>query len=126
MNFYFLFGPLIQAFPLVIFFRSSSSFFHSQSFFFVSNDPKLISPPIVFTKPAVPSTSCPVRLPKPPLYLQDYHCYSTVSSTSSVTYPLSRVLDYGNLSSSHRALVHAISSHMEPTSFSQVVVIPEW
>ncbi|KAL6347590.1 hypothetical protein AAG906_026116 [Vitis piasezkii] len=28
--------------------------------------------------------------------------------------------------SSHRALVHAISSHVEPTSFTQAVEIPEW
>ncbi|RVW26515.1 hypothetical protein CK203_057102 [Vitis vinifera] len=56
----------------------------------------------------------------------EHELWHFVSSTSSVTYPLSRVLDYGNLSSSHRALVHAISSHMEPTSFSQAIVISEW
>ena len=74
----------------------------------------------------VTTPSCPSQVAKPPSYLQDYHCYATVSQPTPVLYPLSSVLSYDKLSSSHRALVHAIFSHVEPTSFTQAVEIPKW
>ncbi|RVW88895.1 Retrovirus-related Pol polyprotein from transposon RE2 [Vitis vinifera] len=70
--------------------------------------------------------SHPSRVTKPPSYLRDYHCYATVSQPTHVPYSLSSVLSYDKLSSSHHALVHAISSHVEPTSFTQAVAIPKW
>ena len=70
--------------------------------------------------------SHPSRVTKPPSYLRDYHCYTTVSQPTHVPYSLSSVLSYDKLSSSHHALVHAISSHVEPTSFTQAVAIPKW
>ncbi|RVW51926.1 Retrovirus-related Pol polyprotein from transposon RE2 [Vitis vinifera] len=73
----------------------------------------------------VTTPSCPSQVAKPPSYLQDYHCYATVSQPTPVLYPLSSVLSYDKLSSSHRALVHAIFSHVEPTSFTQAVEIPK-
>ena len=36
------------------------------------------------------------------------------------------MLCYDKLSSYHRALVHAISSHVEPASFTQAIEIPKW
>ena len=36
------------------------------------------------------------------------------------------MLCYDKLSSYHRALVHAISSHVEPASFTKAIEIPKW
>ena len=66
------------------------------------------------------------RVTRPPTYLQDYHYYSTTLTSTSTSYPLSGVPGYDKLSPSHRALVHAISSHVEPTSYTQATMISEW
>ena len=74
---------------------------------------------------SVTTPSRPSSITKPPSYLRDYHYYATISQPISVLYALSSVFCYDKLSS-HHALVHAISSHVEPTSFTQAVEIPEW
>ena len=42
------------------------------------------------------------------------------------TQPFSHVLSYDRLSSNHKAFVCAISSHFEPTIYSQATKVPEW
>ncbi|XP_073067135.1 uncharacterized protein [Primulina eburnea] len=68
----------------------------------------------------------PHRFTSKPFHLNDYHCYTTTSHSSSTSHPLSIVLGTHKLSSSYRAFVHNISSIVEPHSFSQAVVQPEW
>ena len=72
------------------------------------------------------STSSRTRIHYPPYYLQDYHCYSTIVESSSTSHPLSQVLSYHNLFSTHSTFIYALSSHIEPTSYSQVTNIMEW
>ncbi|KAL6346508.1 hypothetical protein AAG906_000126 [Vitis piasezkii] len=84
------------------------------------------SNPATSTESHVSSTSWPTRVTKPPTYLQDYHFYSTTLASTSTLYPLFGVLGYDKLSPSHRALVHAISSHVEPTFYTQAAMIPKW
>ena len=79
--------------------------------------------PATSTKSLVSSTFWPTRVTRPPTYLQDYHYYSTTLASTSTLYPLSGVLGYDKLSPSHRALVHVISSHVEPTSYTQATMI---
>ncbi|KAL6313684.1 hypothetical protein AAG906_010102 [Vitis piasezkii] len=84
------------------------------------------SNPTTSTKSLISSTSRPTCVTKPPTYLQDYYCYFTTLAPIFVLYPLFSVLGYDKLSPSHRALIHAISSHVEPTSYTQATMIPEW
>ena len=90
-----------------------------------SHDLSLISPSL--EPPTLsPSHSHPFCMTLLPSYLKDFHCYSIISHTSFLIFSFSDVLGYAKLSSSHRALINAISSHVESISFSQVVVIPKW
>ncbi|KZV44334.1 hypothetical protein F511_18136 [Dorcoceras hygrometricum] len=66
------------------------------------------------------------RTSHPPHHLQDYHCYMISSPSTSTAYPLCSFVDYSNLSPSHRNFVNNVSSVIEPTTFSQAVVLPEW
>ena len=84
------------------------------------------SNPTTSTKSLISSTSRPTCVTKPPTYLQDYYCYFTTLAPIFVLYPLFSVLGYDKLSPSHRALIHAISSHVEPTSYTQATMIPKW
>ncbi|XP_075473941.1 uncharacterized protein LOC142504998 [Primulina tabacum] len=69
----------------------------------------------------------PHRNSTKPAWLSDYHCYATTSSSSSSTFhPLSSVLSMHKLSSSYQVLVNNISSIVEPDTFSQAVMKPEW
>ena len=56
---------------------------------------------------------------------------SVTSSTNpfpySISHSLSRVFDYHKLSPSYRSFMCKISSNVEPTSFSEnIVLVPEW
>ena len=99
---------------------SHASTFHSHFPSFIDSNPT------TSTKSPVSSTSRPTRVTRPPTYLQDYHCYSATLASTTTLYPLSSVLGYDKLSPSHRALIHAISSHVESTSYTQVAMILEW
>ncbi|CAI0381177.1 unnamed protein product, partial [Linum tenue] len=73
---------------------------------------------------------------KPPSHLQQYHCnlLQQLSSTShpsqqqtpGITYPLSSVLDYSNLSLNHQNFVLSISSQKEPQTYKEACQYPEW
>lgn len=80
--------------------------------------------------PPIESTSLPrqsIRLRKSPTYLQDYHC--NLLSTTTVTkspisdtpYPLSSVISYAHLSSSHKHFSLTIFATSEPKTYYQVV-----
>ena len=69
---------------------------------------------------------CPTYSRKAPSYLQDYHCCLVSLASQSTCHPLSQVLDYNKLSTPHISLINAISSNFEPTTYSEVAVIPEW
>ena len=84
------------------------------------------SNPTISTESPVSSTSRPTHVTRPLIYIQDYCYYSTTLASTSTLYPLSSVLGYDKLSPSHRALIHAISSHVESTSYTQVAMILEW
>ncbi|XP_073017747.1 uncharacterized protein [Primulina eburnea] len=71
--------------------------------------------------------ACPHRVPNKPAWLTDYQCYAIASSPpTSTTHPLSYVLSNHKLSIPYQILVHNISSIVEPNTFSQAVVKPEW
>ena len=99
---------------------SHANTFHSPFLSFTNLNPS------TSTESHVSSTSWPTRVTRPPTYLQDYHFYSTTLASTSALYPLFGVLGYDKLSLSHHALIHAISSHIEPTSYTQAAMIPEW
>lgn len=61
-----------------------------------------------------------------PIHLKDYHCFLVNSSSSSTTHPLKSVLSDQKLSPTYKAFVHSVSSIIEPHTFSQAVVHPEW
>ncbi|XP_073022626.1 uncharacterized protein [Primulina eburnea] len=72
-------------------------------------------------------TSRSHRVCTKPSHLRDYHCYSThYSFTSSTAHPLSLVLGGTRLSKQYSAFIQNVSSIIEPQSFSQAVVKPEW
>ena len=120
----FLFNPS-TCLPFLIFFYSVLPSSHANTFH--SPFPSFInSNPTTSTKSPVSSTSQPTRVTRPPTYLQDYHCHSTTLASTATLYPLFGVLSYDKLSPSHCALVHTISSHVEPTSYTQATMIPEW
>lgn len=77
------------------------------------------------------------RSHRPPAHLQDFHCShahlhatpvssSTAQSGKGTRYPLSSFISYKNLSASHKNFASAVSSTIEPTYFSQAVLIPHW
>ncbi|TXG49062.1 hypothetical protein EZV62_024937 [Acer yangbiense] len=121
--------PSISNFTGIPSFPLSSSHYIPPFSYVIDTD--VVSTPS--TSPTSPSPR-PHRVTKPPTYLQDYHVYlahnhdATVVplATNSCFYPLSQVLTYDRISSSHQALTLAISSHFEPQHYSQAAVIPEW
>ena len=78
------------------------------------------------SSPPSNSNSRPSSVTKPPSYLKDHHCSSISSVTYSTYHPLSNALNYEKLTPNHWTFVHSISSHVKPTTYSQVVVIPKW
>lgn len=73
------------------------------------------------------------RIRKPPSYLQDYHCtllssdsVPITSSSTGITYPLSKVLSYDHLNPKYQSFVMNISSSLEPTRFSEAVKHECW
>ncbi|KAL6320321.1 hypothetical protein AAG906_007018 [Vitis piasezkii] len=91
---------------------------------------QFISRDVVFHESKFPFHNTPSPIDsthiRHPPYLQDYHCYSTIVESSSTSHPLSQVLSYHKLSSTHTTFVCALSSHVEPTSYAQVADILEW
>jgi hypothetical protein len=87
------------------------------------------------------------RTRQPPNYLQDYHCQLASSSSNpnsfgsmvrlnddtvidnvdaGILYSLSFVLNYNQLSPSHKAFSLSLISYIEPKFFHQAVKLPEW
>jgi hypothetical protein len=87
------------------------------------------------------------RTKQAPTYLQDYHCqlasFSSNPNSSnsmvrlhddtvidnvdaSIPYSLSSILNYNQLSPSHKAFSLSLISHIEPKFFHQAVKLPEW
>ena len=117
-------------------FTSSS---HSASFFSYRVlpshsllDPYLISTPSPIQS-SLSSNDAPLstssrshRVTKSPSYLQDFHCYFVSHVHHSISHPLSSVLAYDKLSPTHRAFVCSISSRIEPATYSQAAISPDW
>ena len=102
------------------------AFFHSPSY---SLSPTYSIPPINPSQnPGAPSTNHSDHTIKRPSYLHDYHCYTFSSSTSSscTSHPLSEVLCYQKHSPSHKHFVCNLSSNIKPISFSQTIDFPKW
>ena len=78
------------------------------------------------SSPISSSLDYPTQSRRAPSYLQDYHCCLVSFASQSTCHPLSQVLDYHKLSTPHTSLINAISSNFEPTTYSEVVVIPKW
>ena len=124
MKHHFLFNPTVC---LPFFFFSDSVLPSSHANTFRSHFPSFTDSNLTTsTKSPVSSISRPTSVTRSPTYLQDYHYYSTTLASTSTLYPFFGVLDYDKLSPSHRAHVHAISSHVEPTSYTQATMISEW
>ena len=78
------------------------------------------------------------RPTKPPSFLQDFHIEanlpsrpapsssSSVATISGISYPLSDVLSYDRLSTSHKVFATSLSIVKEPTSFLQAMEDPKW
>lgn len=131
-----------------IFFSSfiSHSSLTQQSFFVLPKtildlvDSLFYNSPYSSTNLPSPTTFLPIqqstRSRKQPSYLQDYHCQliashplqvvSLADTSSSIKFSLDNFLSYNKLSPSHKHFSLTISSHREPTSFSQAIHILEW
>uniref|UniRef100_A0A803Q176 Reverse transcriptase Ty1/copia-type domain-containing protein n=1 Tax=Cannabis sativa TaxID=3483 RepID=A0A803Q176_CANSA len=66
-----------------------------------------------------------IKIRIPPV-LNNQLCLTFLGLDQSVAYPLSKVIDYFRLSPQFQALILSISSYIEPESFAQAHVIPEW
>ena len=78
------------------------------------------------------------RPTKPPSFLQDFHIEanlpsrpapsssSSVATISGISYPLSDVLSYDRLSTSHKVFTISLSIVKEPTSFLQAMEDSKW
>lgn len=67
------------------------------------------------------------RVRKPPSYLKEFHCNSVLTDSSSyVTYPLSIVVSYDNISPQHMHFISSITINEEPKNYKQVVQHPHW
>lgn len=69
------------------------------------------------------------RLRKQLAHLKDYHCNLIQSSnihSADICYPLSSVISYDNLSSSHKHLSLSIMAHNEPTTYKQAILHDHW
>ncbi|XP_073128290.1 uncharacterized protein [Henckelia pumila] len=77
--------------------------------------------------PTTPGKTRSQRLISKPIHLRDYQCYVVNHHTkSSTAHPLSSVLNDQKLSPYFCVFVSNISSIIEPQSFYQAVVLPEW
>ena len=90
-------------------------------------------PSVPSTSSSVPTVSTPSHIPSStrihhsPSYLQDYHSSSfTVQPPLTTHHPLSQVLSYHRLSSTHKNFVNTLSSSFEPTTYSHATAFPEW
>ena len=93
--------------------------------------------PTIIQSPSFPdismdsaSSSRPQRTHRKPNYLKDYHC-SLINSvehieSSSTAHPIQKFLSYEKLSHFYKAFALSISVTSKPTSFKQVIAIPEW
>nr|KYP68601.1 Retrovirus-related Pol polyprotein from transposon TNT 1-94 [Cajanus cajan] len=69
------------------------------------------------------------RIPFPPTYLKDFHCNFLTSSpqlSKGISHPISSVINYNTLSSSHLHYVLSLSTHEEPKFYHQAVKLQEW
>nr|KYP54918.1 Retrovirus-related Pol polyprotein from transposon TNT 1-94 [Cajanus cajan] len=69
------------------------------------------------------------RIPFSPTYLKDFHCNFLTSSpqlSKGISHPLSSVINYNTLSSSHLHYVLSLSTHEEPKFYHQAVKSQEW
>ena len=121
-------------------FISQDVMFHEYIFPFRSNSPSTTYSDFFFSNRVLPfhssimpppldnstSSFIPHKTHKTPSYLQDYHCYSNSFFFSSTFHPLSKVLIYEKLFPSYYAFVHVVSSHVEPTTYSQAILISKW
>ncbi|KAL4575087.1 hypothetical protein LXL04_021928 [Taraxacum kok-saghyz] len=80
--------------------------------------------------PSIPTRPCRNR--NPLTYLKDYHYHlmqndgSSPTVPPSVLYPISEVLSYSKLSSTHFAYSCSLSTQAEPTSYKEAIQYPEW
>ncbi|CAL1380259.1 unnamed protein product [Linum trigynum] len=105
-----------------------------------SSEPPSDSPPPTPPNPSSIDLPIAIRKPsrtiKPSTKLQTYHGNLLQQASSSshslqqhvpgITYPLSDVLDYTGLSSSHLKFILNISCHKEPESYEEAALRPEW
>ena len=114
----------------------------SQNFDFLfdipSNTSQPTSPPSSSTVSITPtSDSSPKirkseRIRKAPAFLKDFHCQfhclasSSSSNSGNIKYPLSSVLSYNSLSPNHLKYTLALSTSIEPKSYNQAILSPEW
>lgn len=75
----------------------------------------------------------PTRPKQPPVWHRDFlmssqanHFISTPSSITGTRYPLSNFLSYSRFSPSHSTFLAAITKHIEPQSYAQAVLDPNW
>lgn len=61
------------------------------------------------------------RIPRPPIWSQDYVC-----SSSSSPYPISTYLAYDKVYVPYKSFLSNLSTHREPTSYHEAVVDPRW
>lgn len=100
---------------------------HSSPSINVNPDPILHDQPNV--DPNVQNVSHrPQRQRVRPTYLRDVHCnlINSVQEEKLPQYPLSAVLSYNQLSSSHKAYTYILSTQHEPSSFKEAVQQIEW
>lgn len=92
------------------------------------NQSSIEAPAPAASEPAAIQPRRSTRQSKAPTYLQDFHCnsISTSSSTTTPLYPLSSVLSYHKLSPSHLHFVLSITSQIEPTSYKQAIQHEHW
>lgn len=82
------------------------------------------------SQPQQPTLRQSSRARKTPTYLQDYHCTLATSkaapSHSKIRYPISQVLSYHKLSTSHKHHALTISSTIEPKCYAKAVIHDCW
>ncbi|XP_077234197.1 uncharacterized protein LOC143876374 [Tasmannia lanceolata] len=101
-------------------------------------NPSTLAPVPTVSMPSSPVLPLSKRSRKPSIWLHDYHCSISTSSSSSPSFipspvptkgtrfQLSHFISYDRFSSAHRAFIAAISPILEPTSFAEAVQDPNW
>ena len=79
-------------------------------------------PPNISPSPNL-SPQISTRIKKQPAHLQDYHCFNL---DSNVTYPISSLLSYSKISTSHLSYINNITKIPIPHSFSEAKDDKEW